>query len=166
MGLEAPRSGAISRERVRGGVYGSPDRLDLGPFFQLRSRVGSEGLCIKRAPWRGWTNLRMPSGKGHIHGEKDQRRRNSWEDQLSEGGGRWRRTARERQRIRISITIDSCIIKKGDVNLKSFFYLINNASPILSHLLRPFLLPFPFCSLTPESSALFFHPPSFPRIEL
>ena len=81
-----------------------------------------------------------------------------------DGGGR-RRTARERQRIRISITIDSCIIKKGDVNLKPFFYLTNNASPTLSHLLRPLFLPFPSVPSPPSLPPSFFNLTPFPRME-
>ena len=42
-GLETPRSTAISRERVRGGVYGSPGRLDLGPFFRRGVAWGRRG---------------------------------------------------------------------------------------------------------------------------
>ena len=42
-GLEAPRLIAISGECVRGGVYGSSDRLDFGPFFRYGVAWGRRG---------------------------------------------------------------------------------------------------------------------------
>ena len=49
--------------------------------------------------------------------------------------------------------------------MKSFFYLTNNASPTLSHLLRPLFLPFPSVPSPPSLPPSFFNLTPFPRME-